>query len=178
MTNYQKARDWMHLALLELRTALETFRLDDFNACIQHCQQSLERAVKSILAFLGKEVKLTHAPSLDIERSILEKPEELQQLRLNPDQIGLLVRIVTWSSVLEGQGTMPRYGWETTERIIPPNEIYNAELAPFLVDHFLSAVSAICQFHRSYNIREIIEVVTDVESKIEEFRGLRGRLSK
>ena len=34
------------------------------------------------------------------------------------------------------------------------------------------------QFHRSNNVREIIEVVTDVESKIEEFRGLRGRLSE
>jgi len=178
MTNYQKARDWMHLALLELRTALGTFRLKDFNACIQHCQQSLERAIKSILTFLGKEVKFTHAPSLDIERSILEKPEELQRLRLDPNQIELLVRIVTWSSTLEGQGTMPRYGWETTERIIPPNEIYNEELAPFLVDHFLDAMSAVCQFHRSNNVREIIEVVTDVESKIEEFRGLRGRLSE
>jgi hypothetical protein len=52
MTNYQKARDWMHLASLELRTALATFRMDDFIACIQHCQQSLERALKSLLAAL------------------------------------------------------------------------------------------------------------------------------
>jgi hypothetical protein len=46
------------------------------------------------------------------------------------------------------------------------------------VDHFLDAMLAVCQFHRSNNVREIMKVVTDVESKIEEFRGLRGRLSE
>ncbi len=176
MTNYQKARDWMHLASLELRTALATFRADDFSACIQHCQQSLERAVKSLLAFLGKEVKHTHAPSLELRRGILEDPEELQRLALSQDQIELLVDIVTWSASLEGQGTMPRYGWETAERIIPPDEVYDRELVSLLVGHFLDVMSAVCQFHRLNNVEEIVEVVTDVEAGIEKFRELRSRL--
>jgi len=176
MTNYQKARDWMHLALLELQTALTTFRVDDFSGCIQHCQQSLERAVKSLLAFLGKEVKWTHAPSLELRRGILENPEELQRLALSQDQIELLVDIVTWSASLEGQGTMPRYGWETEERIIPPDEVYGRELVSLLVGHFLNVMSAVCQFHRLSNGEEIIEVVTDVQARIEKFRELARRL--
>ena len=176
MTNYQKARDWMHLASLELRTALTTFQAGDFSACIQHCQQSLERAVKSLLAFLGREVKHTHAPSLELRRGILEDPEELQRLALSQDQVELLVDIVTWSASLVGQGTMPRYGWETAERIIPPDEVYDRELVSLLVGHFLDVMSAACQFHRLNNIEEIVEVVTDVEAGIEKFRELTSRL--
>jgi HEPN domain-containing protein len=177
MTNFQKTKDWMYLAWLELQAALETLQADDFSACIQHCQQSLERAVKSILAFLGKEVKPTHTPSLEIQRGILTIPAEMQRLGLSPAQIEQLVRVVTWSLTLEGQGTMPRYGWETTERIIPPNEIYGAELTPLLIDHLLEAMSAVCQFHRLGHIQEIEEVVADVEAKLTELRRLRARLS-
>jgi HEPN domain-containing protein len=176
MTNYQKARDWMHLASLELRTALATFQGDDFSACVQHCQQSLERAIKSLFAFLGKEVKRTHAPSLELRRGILEDPEELQRLGLSPDHIELLVDIVTRGSSLEGQGTMPRYGWETAERIIPPDEIYDRELVSLLVGHFLDVMSAVCLFHRLSRVEEIMEVVTDVEAGIAEFRELGSRL--
>lgn len=166
----------MYLAWQELRTALTTFQADDFSACIQHCQQSLERAVKSLLAFLGKEIKWTHTPSLELRRGILEDPEELQRLELSQDQVALLVDVVTWSAALEGQGTMPRYGWETAERIIPPDEIYKKELVSLLIGHFLRAISAVCQFHRLTNVEEIMEVVTDVETEIEEFRELGSRL--
>ncbi|MFQ6100673.1 MAG: HEPN domain-containing protein, partial [Anaerolineae bacterium] len=81
VTNFQKTRDWMRLALLELRTALQTFRIGDYSACVLHCQQSLERAVKSILVFLGKEIKRTHAPSLQIKRSIQARFSGLVSIR-------------------------------------------------------------------------------------------------
>jgi len=176
MTNYQKARDWMYFASQELRTALTTFQANDFSACIQHCQQSLERAIKSLLAFLGKEVKWTHTPSLELRRGILENPPELRRLALSQDQIALLVDVVTWSSALEGQGTMPRYGWETMERISTPDEIYDRELVSLLVGHFLHVMSAVCRFHRLNNVEDILEVVTNVEAGIEKFRELASRL--
>ena len=84
MTNYQKARDWMYFASQELRTALTTFQANDFSACIQHCQQSLERAIKSLLAFLGKEVKWTHTPSLELRRGILENPPRVAETGFEP----------------------------------------------------------------------------------------------
>jgi hypothetical protein len=97
-------------------------------------------------------------------------------LALSQDQVELLVDIVTWSASLEGQGTMPRYGWETAERIIPPDEVYDRELVSLLVGHFLDVMSAVCQFHRLNNVEEIVEVVTDVEAGIEKFRELNSRL--
>jgi len=95
---------------------------------------------------------------------------------LSQDQIALLVDVVTWSSALEGQGTMPRYGWETMERIITPDEIYDRELVSLLVGHFLHVMSAVCRFHRLNNVEDILEVVTNVEAGIEKFRELASRL--
>ncbi|MFQ6100672.1 MAG: hypothetical protein ACE5OS_05490 [Anaerolineae bacterium] len=73
---------------------------------------------------------------------------------------------------------MPRYGWETAERIILPDEIYDDELVSLLMDHFLQGMSAVCHFHRLNEVEEIVEVVRDVEAQIEALRALRGRVSR
>ena len=40
---------------------------------------------------------------------------------------------ITYAIVLEDQGTTPRYGWETVDRIIKPSEIYSEDIARALL---------------------------------------------
>ncbi|MEM4311039.1 MAG: hypothetical protein QXX95_01440 [Nitrososphaerales archaeon] len=49
--------------------------------------------------------------------------------------MGELDRIISLSLVLEDQGVIPRYGWETLSRIIKPSEIYDEEKAGLLLEN-------------------------------------------
>ena len=42
-------------------------------------------------------------------------------------------KAITYAIVLEDQGTTPRYGWETVDRIIKPSEIYSEDIARALL---------------------------------------------
>lgn len=120
MKNIQKTRDWLHMALKEFDAAIADFKEDRNSEAIQHAQQCTERVGKSILSFLGFALEKTHHPSNYIVKEILQNPEVIKKLELTENEIKYLVDIVTFSSPLERQGTMPRYGWETKDRIITP----------------------------------------------------------
>ncbi len=166
MKNTQKVRDWLHMALKEYDAALGDFKNERNSEAIQHAQQCAERVSKSILSFLGFAVKKTHRPSDFIVEEILEHPELVQSLGLSGDEVNYLVDIVTISSPLERQGTMPRYGWETKDRIITPDEIYKKEIVGVMLKSAMMMLVKSCEFYR---LREMDEILGDKVKEVEEY---------
>jgi hypothetical protein len=60
---------------------------------------------------------------------VLKNPETTRDLTLSRDQIGFLLAMADNAASIEKQRSMPRYGWETRDRIIKPSEIYDEEKA-------------------------------------------------
>jgi len=52
---------------------------------------------------------------------------------LREDLMRKVNEAITYAIVLEDQGTTPRYGWETVDRIIKPSEIYSEDIARALL---------------------------------------------
>jgi HEPN domain-containing protein len=55
----------------------------------------------------------------------------------------LLNRAITYSTTLEDQGMIPRYDWETVDRIIKPSEIYNREKTALLISNAKAVLEAV-----------------------------------
>lgn len=171
MMNIHKARDWLHMALRELDAANGDLKDGRNSESIQHSQQCAERICKSIISFLGFVLKKTHHPADYIVEQILEKPEIIQSLELSSDEVKILVEIVTLSSPLEKQGTMPRYGWETRDRIITPDEIYKEEISKMMFENASQILIKGCEFYRLRNLDEILgNEVREVEKYVEKHR--------
>jgi len=171
MNNIQKPRDWMHMALKEFDAARADFRDDRNSEAIQHAQQCAERVGKSILSFLGFALEKTHHPSDYIVEEILQHPELVKKLGLSEDEVKYLVDIVTFSSPLERQGTMPRYGWETKERIITPDEIYKKEISEVMMKNAFELLIKSCEFYR---LRDMDEILASKIQEIEEYVEKHG----
>jgi len=80
---------------------------------------------ESSFIFFGIIHEKTHFPSEILAEDILNNPEMIRELQLNKDQIKFLLKMVDNASSLEEQRSMPRYGWETRDKIIKPSEIYD-----------------------------------------------------
>ncbi len=166
MKNIQKTRDWLHMALKEFDAALADYKEKRNSESIQHAQQCAERVGKSILSFLGFAPEKTHHPSDYIVEEILQHPEVVKTLGLSKDEVKYLIDIVTFSSPLERQGTMPRYGWETKERIITPDEIYKKESADAMMKNAFQLLIKSCEFYR---VREMDGILAQKIQEIEEY---------
>ena len=166
MKNIQKTRDWLHMALKEFDAAYADFMDERYSESIQHAQQCAERVGKSILSFLGFVPEKTHHPSDYIVEEILQHPEVVKKLGLSEDEVRYLVDMVTFSSPLERQGTMPRYGWETKERIITPDEIYKKEIADVMMKNAFQMLIKSCEFYR---VRDMDEILSSKIQEIEEY---------
>ncbi len=171
MKNIQKTRDWMHMALKEFDAALADFKEERNSESIQHAQQCVERIGKSILSFLGFSPEKTHHPSNYIVKEILQNPEVIKSLEINQDEIKYLVDIATLSSPFERQGTMPRYGWETKERIITPDEIYTNEIASVMIKNAFQLLIKSCEFYR---LRDMDEILATKILEIDEYVKKHG----
>jgi len=171
MLNMHKARDWLHMALKEFEAANGDFLAGRNSESIQHSQQCAERVCKSILSYLGFVLKKTHHPSDYIVEEILEKPDIIQGSGLSEDDVRVLIDIATLSSPLEKQGTMPRYGWETKDRIITPDEIYKEEISGMMLENAMQQLIKCCVFYRLREMDEILEnEVKGVEEYVEKHR--------
>ncbi len=171
MKNIQKTRDWLHMALKEFDAALADYKEERNSESIQHAQQCVERIGKSILSFLGFSSEKTHHPSNYIVKEILQNPEVIKSLEINEYEIKYLVDIATLSSPFERQGTMPRYGWETKERIITPDEIYTNEIASVMIKNAFQLVIKSCEFYR---LRDMDEILATKILEIEEYVKKHG----
>lgn len=169
--NIQKTRDWLHMALKEFDAALADFKDERNSESIQHAQQCAERVGKSILSFLGFAPEKTHHPSDYIVEEILQHPEVVKKVGLSEDEVKYLVDMVTFSSPLERQGTMPRYGWETKERIITPDEIYKKEIATVMMKNAFQLLIKSCEFYR---LRDMDGILASKIQEIEEYVAKHG----
>jgi hypothetical protein len=66
---------------------------------------------------------------------------------------------------------MPRYGWETRDRIITPDEIYKEEISKMMFENASQILIKCCEFYRLRELDEILEnEVREVEKYIEKHR--------
>lgn len=145
VTNWDKAGDRLRIALDNLNRAERRMVEGDYPDAIFRLQLSVEEACKAVLEVLGVEVEKTHFPSVRIGMILHEKPM-VKELKLDAHQLKLLRSIVTHASVLESQGTVPRYGWETEDRIVAPEEVYVREVAEELFSDGLKALQDTVRF--------------------------------
>ncbi len=161
MKNIQKARDWLSMAKDDYKKSKRRLEGREYSDAVHHAQQSAEKACKSLLSFMGLEVEKTHFPSRCIS-DILESPEQLKRLELEQGNISILVNVTRFSSSLEEQRSMPRYSWETHNRIITPDEIYDESLTRELVEdakHVLTFVAKFYERHAPKDMRKLIDEV-------------------
>lgn len=129
MENRQKMKDWIMMGLEDIDDAKADFDEGRYHSSVFHAQQCCEKVLKGILSFFGIIHEKTHFPSDVLSGDILNNPSVTSKFNLTVDHIKLLLNIVENASCIEEQRSMPRYGWETKDRIIKPSEIYNKEKA-------------------------------------------------
>jgi len=124
----RKVFDWLEMAREDLRDARRDLEGGSYASAVFHAELSSQRSVKAVIAALGYEVPKTHKPT-EVLRIVAPSSRENKQLR---DKIE---KIITYAITLEDQGTIPRYGWESIDRIVKPSEIYDKEKATVLMDN-------------------------------------------
>lgn len=129
MVKSSKAWDWLSMAEDDLRDARRDYEYESFASSVNHAELACQKALKALIVALGYEPLKTHRPSIQIKTMIVGGLLEEKELI---DRIG---RIISYAMTLEDQGTMPRYGWETINRIIKPLEIYDREKAKSLLEN-------------------------------------------
>ena len=126
----RKALDWLEMAEEDFKDCERDFRDGRYPSAVFHAEQSAQKAVKALIVALGFEPGKTHKPTIVLKALIagglvaLEKP-----------LMKLLDRVILYATTLEDQGTMPRYGWETVDRIVKPSELYDQEKAALLIEN-------------------------------------------
>ena len=115
--------------------------------------------MKSVLYFFGIFHEKTHFPSDVLVGEILNNPETTRDLSLSRDQIGFLLAMADNAASLEKQRSMPRYGWETRDRIIKPSEIYDEEKAREIMGRSETVLAAALGFFATLGAEELDEVL-------------------
>ena len=154
------------MSLDDLRRGLARYSDGDYSDAVFRTQLSVEDACKSILSFLGVEFEKTHFPSVLIGKLISDK-ERLKKLNLNKEQIAYLTLIISYASSLEAQGSMPRYSWETEEKIIMPSEVYTKEVAKELLELAIESLSNVIKFFCEFK-----DLPADLSTVVEQLRGV------
>ncbi|RLI23710.1 hypothetical protein DRO57_08390 [Candidatus Bathyarchaeota archaeon] len=126
----RKALDWLEMAEEYFKDCERDFRDSRYPSAVFHPEQSAQKTVKALIVALGFEPGKTHKPTIVFKALIagglvaLEKP-----------LMKLLDRVILYATTLENQGTMPRYGWETVDRIVKPSELYDGEKTGLLMEN-------------------------------------------
>lgn len=163
MKNIRKTTDWIEMALEDLDAAVADITEGRYPSSVFHAQQCTEKLLKAVLYFFGMIHEKTHFPSDILTEDILNNPEMTLELQLDKEQIKLLLKMVDNASSLEKQRSMPRYGWETRDRIIKPSEIYDELKAKDSIDRTFETLDAVYAFFKSLNIDELEDVVEEME---------------
>ena len=139
MPKSRKAGDWLSMALEDLDDAHEDYNSGRYASSVFHAELSAQKAVKALIAAFGFEAPKTHRPTQVLKSLIsgglIDLPSQLME------KIGILL---SYATTLEDQGTTPRYGWETVDRIIKPSEIYSKDIASSL----LKNAEKVCEIAR------------------------------
>jgi len=136
MPKHRKALDWLSMAKEDLEEAFESFNNKRYASAVFQAELSAQKAIKALIVALGFEPGKTYRPTLVLKSLISGGLVDLKEKLM-----GKLNEAITYAIVLEDQGTTPRYGWETVDRIIKPSEIYSEDIAKAL----LKNAEKVCQ---------------------------------
>ena len=128
MPKHRKAFDWLSMAQEDLEEAFESLNNERYASTVFRAELSAQKAVKALIVALGFEPGKTHRPTLVLKGLIAGGFVDLRE-----DLMRKVNEAITYAIVLEDQGTTPRYGWETVDRIIKPSEIYSEDIARALL---------------------------------------------
>lgn len=162
MNNIQKTEDWMMIAIEDYSDAIADFKDGRYPSSVFHAQQCTEKALKALLSFFGIAHEKTHFPSDILGESILNDPEISSRFQLEKEQIQLMLKMTELASIIEGQRTMPRYGWETRDRIIKPSEIYNEEKADEIIRYSIEILNLLSHFFSSIKTQKMVELAGEI----------------
>lgn len=122
MPKSKKADDWPSMALEDLDDAREDYNSGRYASSVFHAEISAQKAVKALISAFGFEAPKTHKPTQVLKAlmagGLIDLPSRLME------EVNVLL---SYATTLEDQGTTPRYGWETVDRIIKPSEIYTKD---------------------------------------------------
>ena len=121
------------------------------------------KLLKSVLYFFGIFHEKTHFPSDVLVGEILNNPETTRDLSLSRDQIGFLLAMADNAASIGKQRSMPRFGWETSDRIIKPSEIYDEEKAREIMGRSETVLAAALGFFATLGAKELDEVQERIE---------------
>jgi len=125
---HTKAFDWLSMAQEDLEEAFESLDNKRYASTVFRAELSAQKAIKALIVALGFEPGKTHKPTLVLKGLIAGGLIDLRE-----DLMRKVNEAITYAIVLEDQGTTPRYGWETVDRIIKPSEIYSEDIARALL---------------------------------------------
>ena len=151
------------MALEDVGDAIADFNEERYPSSVLHAQQCTEKLLKAVLYFFGIIHEKTHFPSDVLAEDILNNPEVTREMQLNKEQIELLLKMVDGASSIEKQRSMPRYGWETRDRIIKPSEIYDELKAKEIIDRSLEILNTIHTFFKSIDMVELKDVLEEMK---------------
>ena len=159
MKNMQKTKDWRDMALDDMQDAIADFDEDRYPSSVFHSQQCAEKLLKSVLYFFGVFHEKTHFPSDLLVGEVLNNPETTRDLTISRDQIGFLLAMSDNAASIEKQRSMPRYGWETRDRIIKPSEIYDEAKANEIMDRSKTVLAAAHGFYSTLGAKELESIL-------------------
>ena len=133
----RKALDWLELAEW-LEDCKRDYRDGRYPSAVFHAEMCAQKAINSVIAALGFEPGKTHRPT-----SVLKALIAGGLVNLKRELMSLLDKSIRYSITLEDQGTIPRYGWETVDRIVKPSEIYDKEKTALLIANAEAVLASI-----------------------------------
>jgi len=74
-----------------------------------------------------------------------------------------MLKMTELASIIEGQRSMPRYGWETRDRIIKPSEIYNEEKADEIIRYTVEIMNLSCQFFETLQTKQMDKLAREIK---------------
>lgn len=116
------AEAYFEKAKSDIADAERALRGGSYSTCVFFCQQSVEKALKSILAIEGIETR-THHVSV-VTRENFDRFKKLSKLSLSG-----LRQLIKISEALEPHVARTRYPWREGTEIISPDKYYTAKTA-------------------------------------------------
>lgn len=149
MNNFSKARDRLKMCIENMRRGKARYFEGDHSDSVFRIQLAVEYTCKAILSFLGIEFRKTHFTSVIIGK-IISNRRRMGKLNLDADHVRYLTLIISHASILETQGSMPRYDWEPEEGIILPSEVYTKEVAKELFNSAIESINGVIKFFNKF----------------------------
>ncbi len=138
MVKNRKALDCFSMAQEDLEDAYSSFSNRRYATSVFHAELASQKAVKALITALGFEPGKTHRPTVVLEALISGGLVSLEKHLMEK-----IDKIVSYTIVLEDQGTTPKYRWETVDRIIKPSEIYSKEISDTLLKNSKKVVELV-----------------------------------